>query len=387
MYDFEFSEEQRAFVDLAAKFSREEIAPTALMRDKNSEFPGEILRKMGELGFLGMTVSPDWGGVGMDYVSYVGAMEEISKADSALGIILSVQNSLVDWILESYGSDEQREKYLRPLAEGRKLGAYCLSEPDAGSDARKLRTEAKKVDGGWLLNGMKNWVSSGNNADTYIIFAQSDPSLEHRGICCFVVERGSEGLEPGPPEDKLGMRSSDTCALSLSDVFVPEENLIGERGGGFYIAMKALNGGRIGIASQSLGIAQAALEASVRYARKRVAMGKPISEHQLIQAKIAQMSMRIDAARLLTLKAAWLRDRKQKHIREASHAKLFASATAFDCAREAIQIHGGYGYVREYGVEKLLRDSKVTEIYEGTSEIQQLVIARDVINNDYLEEI
>lgn len=387
MYDFEFSEEQRAFVDLAAKFSREEIAPTALMRDKNSEFPGEILRKMGELGFLGMTVSPDWGGVGMDYVSYVGAMEEISKADSALGIILSVQNSLVDWILESYGSDEQREKYLRPLAEGRKLGAYCLSEPDAGSDARKLRTEAKKVDGGWLLNGMKNWVSSGNNADTYIIFAQSDPSLEHRGICCFVVERGSGGLEPGPPEDKLGMRSSDTCALSFSDVFVPEENLIGERGGGFYIAMKALNGGRIGIASQSLGIAQAALEASVRYARKRVAMGKPISEHQLIQAKIAQMSMRIDAARLLTLKAAWLRDRKQKHIREASHAKLFASATAFDCAREAIQIHGGYGYVREYGVEKLLRDSKVTEIYEGTSEIQQLVIARDVINNDYLEEI
>ncbi|MFP4544688.1 MAG: acyl-CoA dehydrogenase family protein [Bacteroidota bacterium] len=381
MFSLELTDIQLQVQDAARKFAQEEIAPTALERDINQVFPHEIMEKMGALGFLGMTVSPDWDGSGLDTISYVLAMVEFSKADASIGIILSVQNSLVDWILENYGSDYQKEKYLKPLARGEYIGAYCLSEPEAGSDARHINTSAKKDGDHWILNGTKNWISSGKNADVFIVFAQTDKELLHKGIVCFVVEKDTEGIEIGKKEDKMGMRSSDTVTLGLTNVRLSEDNLIGSVGEGFYIAMKGLNGGRIGIASQSLGIAKGAFERSVKYARERKTMGKPIANHQLIQQKIAQMSMKIDAAELLILKAAWLRDRGVDHIRAASEAKLFASTAAFDIARDAVQIHGGYGYVREYEVERMLRDAKVTEIYEGTSEIQHMVIAREVFKN------
>jgi len=292
-----------------------------------------------------------------------------------------VQNSLVCWILETYGNDFQKENFLRPLAEGKYLGAYCLSEPEAGSDARDQRTTAEYKDGIWTINGTKNWISTAQNADIYIVFAQSNPELKHKGIVCFAIPRNTPGLEPGLKEDKMGMRTSDTCSLGLTDVKVSDEHLIGKVGEGFYIAMRGLNGGRIGIAAQSVGIAQGAFEAAVKYSLERKTMGKPIAEHQLIQAKLAQMSMKIDAARLMTHKAAWMKDNKMEHIRESSEAKLFASTIANEVTREAVQIHGGYGYVREYQVERMMRDAKVTEIYEGTSEIQHLVIAREILKN------
>lgn len=379
MFSLEFSDIQIQIQDAARKFAQEEIAPTAIERDINSVFPSEIIKKMGELGFMGMTVSPDWGGSGLDSISYVLAMEEFSKVDSSIGIITSVQNSLVCWILENYGNDQQKETYLRPLAEGKYLGSYCLSEPEAGSDARQQHTIAKKEGDKWILNGTKNWISSGQNADVFIVFAQTNPELQHKGIACFVIPKGTPGVEPGKKEDKMGMRSSDTVSLGLNNVELTDDNMIGQVGDGFYIAMKGLNGGRIGIAAQALGIAQGAFEAAVKYSKERKTMGVPISDHQLIQAKLAQMSMNIDAARMLTLKAAWLRDNGMEHIRAASHAKLMASTVANDVAREAVQVHGGYGYVREYLVERFMRDAKVTEIYEGTSEIQHLVIARQVL--------
>lgn len=381
MFSLDLSEMQLQIQDMARKFSQEEIAPTAIERDIKSEFPTEIMKKMGELGFMGMMVSEDWGGAGMDAISYVLAMEEFSKVDASIGIITSVQNSLVCWILEHYGNDAQKEKYLRPLAEGKYLGAYCLSEPEAGSDARQQHTTAKLDNGKWVLNGTKNWISSGQNADIYIVFAQTNPELAHKGIAAFVIEKGTKGFEPGLKEDKMGMRSSDTTSLGLTNVEIPEENLIGKVGEGFYIAMKGLNGGRIGIAAQALGIAQGAYERSVKYSQERMTMGVPISDHQLIQQKLAQMSMKINAARLLVHKAAWLRNEGREHIRAASEAKLFSSTVAMEVTREAIQIHGGYGYVREYEVERMHRDAKVTEIYEGTSEIQHIVIARDILKN------
>lgn len=382
MISFEYSDIQLSIQDMARKFAEEEIAPSVIERDINAVFAKDIVAKMGELGFMGMMVSPDYGGAGLDTVSYVLAMIEISKVDASIGITTSVQNSLVDWILENYGTEFQKEKFLNPLAEGKYIGAYCLSEPEAGSDARELHTMAEKVDGGWVLNGMKNWISAGKSADIYIVFAQTNPELKHKGIAAFVIEKGTPGFEPGLKEDKMGMRSSDTTSISMSNVFIPDENLISEVGQGFYIAMRGLNCGRIGIAAQSVGIAEGAFNAAVKYAKERKTMGKPIAEHQLIQAKLAQMSTKINAAKLLTLKAAWLRDNKMDHIQESSEAKYFASTIANEVTREAVQIHGGYGYVREYHVERMMRDAKVVEIYEGTSEIQQIVIAREILKKN-----
>lgn len=381
MISFEFNDIQLQIKDAAAKFAQEEMAPGAIERDINATYPKEILSQLGELGFLGMMVSPDWGGSGLDAVSYTLAIEEFAKVDAATSIVISVQNSLVCWILENYGTDEQKEKFLRPLAEGKHIGAYCLSEPEAGSDARQQSTTAIKEGDYWVLNGMKNWISSGSNADTYIVFAQTNPELKHKGIAAFVISKDTPGFAPAKKEDKMGMRASDTCSIGLTNVKLTDENLIGKVGEGFYIAMRGLNGGRIGIASQSVGIAQGAFEAALKYSKERKTMGIPICEHQLIQAKLAQMSMKINAARMLVLKAAWLRDNKMDHIRESSEAKLFASTIANEVTREAVQIHGGYGYVREYIVERMMRDAKVTEIYEGTSEIQQIVIARELIKN------
>lgn len=381
MISFELTELQEQVQDTARKFAKEEIAPSVIERDRDSIFPAEILKKLGEIGFLGMTASERWGGSGLDTISYALAMMEISKVDASVGIVVSVQNSLVNWILEKYANDEQKEKYLVPLAKGEKLGAYCLSEPDSGSDAREQKTIARKEGSNWILNGAKNWISTGQNADIYIVFAQTNPELKHKGIAAFIVEKGTPGFEPGLKEDKMGMRSSDTCSIGISNVVLPEENLINEVGQGFYIAMKGLNGGRIGIASQAVGIAEGAMEASLKYAQERKTFGLPIAEHQAIQMKLAQMIMKIDAAKLLIFKAASLRDRGLEHSRESSEAKLFASTIANEITRDAVQIHGGYGYVREYHVERMMRDAKVTEIYEGTSEIQHIVIARELLKN------
>jgi len=381
MISFEFSELQLQIQDAAHRFAQDEIAPGVIERDRDAIFPMEIVKKLGSLGFLGMTVSPEYGGSGLDTISYVLAMIEISKVDASIAIVVSVQNSLVNWILEKFGSEEQKRKYLVPLAQGEKLGAYCLSEPEAGSDAREQRTLAKKVGSKWVLNGTKNWISTGQNADIYIVFAQTNPELKHKGIAAFIIERGTPGFEPGAKEDKMGMRSSDTCSIGLTNVEIPEENIIGNVGDGFYIAMKGLSGGRIGIASQAIGIAEGAFEAALRYSKTRKAFDVLISEHQGIQFKLAQMITKIDAAKLLTLKAAWLRDNGFEHNRQSSEAKLFASTIANEITRDAVQIHGGYGYVREYQVERMMRDAKVTEIYEGTSEIQHIVISRDLLKN------
>jgi len=379
MISFEFTESQIQIQEMANKFAKEEILPSVIERDKNSIYPKEIIKKMGEIGFMGMMVSSEWGGAELDTISYVLALKEIAKVDASIAIVMSVQNSLVCWIIENYGSIELKEKYLTKLATGEYIGAYCLSEPEAGSDARGITTSAVKDCNNWILNGTKNWISTGSNADIYIVFVQTNPELKHKGIACFVVEKGTDGFVPGLKEDKMGMRSSDTTSIGITNVKVSEENMIGNVGDGFYIAMKGLNGGRIGIAAQSLGIAEGAFELALKYSKERKTMGKLISEHQLIQAKLAQMSMKISAAELLTLKAAWLKDNGKEHIREASEAKLFASTIANEVTREAVQIHGGYGYVREYQVERMMRDAKVTEIYEGTSEIQHLVIARELL--------
>ncbi len=379
MISFEFTESQIQIQEMAKKFAKEEILPSVIERDKNSIYPKEIIKKMGEIGFMGMMVASEWGGAELDTISYVLALKEIAKVDASIAIVMSVQNSLVCWIIENYGSIELKEKYLTKLATGEYIGAYCLSEPEAGSDARGITTSAVKDANNWILNGTKNWISTGSNADIYIVFVQTNPELKHKGIACFVVEKGTDGFVPGLKEDKMGMRSSDTTSIGITNVKVSEENMIGNVGDGFYIAMKGLNGGRIGIAAQSLGIAEGAFELALKYSKERKTMGKLISEHQLIQAKLAQMSMKISAAELLTLKAAWLKDNGKEHIREASEAKLFASTIANEVTREAVQIHGGYGYVREYQVERMMRDAKVTEIYEGTSEIQHLVIARELL--------
>lgn len=381
MISFKYSDVQLEIQNAARIFAKEEILPSVIERDKKSEFPTSILKQMGELGFLGMMVSPECGGSGLDAISYSLAIEEFAKVDAGLTVVVSVQNSLVCWILENYGNDFQKENFLRPLAEGKFLGAYCLSEPEAGSDAREQKTIAEYENGIWTLNGTKNWISTAQHADVYIVFAQTNPELKHKGIVCFAIPKGTAGVEPGLGEDKMGMRTSETSSLGLINVKLKDENLIGRIGDGFYIAMNGLNGGRIGIASQSVGIAAGAFEAAVKYSLERKSMGKYISEHQLIQAKLAAMSMKIDAARLLTHKAAWLKDNNLPHIKEAAEAKLFASTIANEVAREAVQIHGGYGYVREYHVERMMRDAKVTEIYEGTSEIQHIVIAREILKS------
>lgn len=378
MFSLELSDIQKTILETAQKFAREVIAPGSIERDINGEFPKEILHQLGELGFMGITVPEEWDGVGLDTISYVLALREIAKADAGISIPVSVQNSLVNWIFLYYGSDYLKDKYLRQLATGKMIGAYCLSEPEAGSDARSISTRAEINGDFWVLNGLKNWVSTGKSADIYVVFAQTNPNLAHRGIAAFAIEAGTDGFQPLKKEDKMGMHSSETVSIALDNVRVPKQNVIGKVGEGFYIAMRALNGGRIGIAAQAVGIAQAALEKSVHYAKARKTMGKPISDHQLIQYKLAQMSMKISAAEMLVFKAAYLRDAGLDHVRAASEAKLFAASIANEVTREAVQIHGGYGYTREYEVERLMRDAKVTEIYEGTSEIQSLVIAREL---------
>ncbi len=377
MVSFELSEMQETIRDTAKKFAREEIAPGVIDRDINAEFPRQIIDNLAELGFLGMMVPPEYGGSGLDAVSYVLAIEEISKVEASIGIVLSVQNSLMNWILEHYGNEEQKQKFLRELATG-KIGAFCLSEPEAGSDASHQNTTAEFIDGFWVLNGTKNWISTGKNADYYMVFAQTNPELKYKGIACFIIEKGTKGFEPAAKEDKMGMRSSDTTSIGLTNVKVPEENVIGKIGDGFRIAMNSLDSGRIGIASQAIGVAQGAYEIAAKYACERVAFGKPIIKHQMIQSKLAIMSTKIDAARLLVHKAAFLKDNNKGYIKESAQAKYYAATVASDVTREAVQILGGYGYVREYQVERMMRDAKVIEIYEGTSEIQQLVIARQI---------
>jgi len=377
--NFDFTEEQKMIQESAKSFAENEIAPTAVERDINAIFPTEIVKKMGELGFMGMMVSPDYSGAGMDTISYVLAMIEISKVDASLGVIMSVNNSLVCWGLETYGSDFIKEKYLPPLALGKKLGAFALSEPEAGSDATKQKTTADKDGEFYVLNGIKNWTSNGQSADYYLVMATTDKEKAHKGISAFLVEKGTEGFGHGVKEDKLGIRSSDTCSITFESCKVPAENIVWAEGKGFNFAMNTLNGGRIGIAAQAIGIAEASLDAALKYSQERKAFGREISKFQAIQFLIADMAVKVDAAKMLTFKAAALKDAGKSYVTEAAMAKLYASKISVECALDSIQIHGGYGYVREYLVERYLRDSKITEIYEGTSEIQRIVIARSLL--------
>ncbi|NNJ51860.1 MAG: acyl-CoA dehydrogenase [Ignavibacteriaceae bacterium] len=378
--NFDFTEEQLMIQESARDFAQNEIAPSTVERDIKAEFPADIVKKMGELGFMGMMVSPDFGGAGMDTISYVLAMIEISKVDASVGVIMSVNNSLVCWGLEKYGSDHIKQKYLIPLAKGEKLGSFALSEPEAGSDATQQHTMADKEGDFFVINGIKNWITNGTTADYHLVMTQTDKSKGHRGITTFLVEKGTPGFDHGKKEDKLGIRSSDTCSLTFENCKVPKENIVWEEGRGFNFAMNTLNGGRIGIASQAIGIAEASLEASLKYSQERKAFGKEIAKLQAIQFKIADMAVKLDAAKMLTLKAAALKDAGKNYFAEAAMAKLYSSKIAVECALEAIQVHGGYGYVREYLVERFLRDAKITEIYEGTSEIQKIVIARSLLD-------
>jgi alkylation response protein AidB-like acyl-CoA dehydrogenase len=351
-----------------------------VQRDISAEFPTEIIKKLGELGFLGMMVPPEHGGAGLDTISYVLALIEISKVDASVGVIMSVNNSLVCFGLEKYGNDFIKNKYLVPLAKGEKLGAFALSEPEAGSDATKQRTTADRQGDFYILNGMKNWITNGTSADYYLVMATTDKEKGHHGISTLLVEKGTPGFGHGKKEDKLGIRSSDTCSLTFENCKVPVENLVWEEGKGFNFAMNTLNGGRIGIAAQAIGIAEASFEAALKYSKERKAFGSTISNFQAIQFMLADMSVKIETAKLLTFRAAALKDAGQKYFKEAAMAKLYSSKIAVECALDAIQVHGGYGYVREYLVERYLRDAKITEIYEGTSEIQKVVIARALID-------
>ena len=376
---FDLTEEHLMIRDAARDFAQNELLPGVIERDENQKFPSEQVKKMAELGFMGMMVSPDYGGGGMDTISYVLAMEEISKVDASAAVIMSVNNSLVCWGLETYGSQEQKDKYLRRLATGEIIGAFCLSEPEAGSDATSQQTTAIEKDDYYLLNGTKNWITNGNSASIYLVIAQTDPSLGHKGINAFIVEKETEGVIVGKKEDKLGIRGSDTHSIMFNDVKVPKENRIGEDGFGFSFAMKTLSGGRIGIAAQALGIASGAYELALEYSKQRKAFGKEISRHQAIAFKLADMATEIDATRLLCLRAAWLKDNGMNYDREGAMAKVFASETAMKTTTEAVQVHGGYGFVKEYHVERLMRDAKITQIYEGTSEIQRIVISRSIL--------
>ena len=377
--NFELSEEQLMIRQAARDFAQTELLPGVIERDEHQKFPAEQIKKMGELGFLGMMVDPKYGGSGLDTISYVLAMEEISKVDASASVVMSVNNSLVCWGLEKFGSEEQKQKYLTKLATGEVIGAFCLSEPEAGSDATSQRTTAVDMGDHYLLNGTKNWITNGGNASVYLVMAQTHPDLGHKGINCLIVEKGMDGFQIGPKENKLGIRGSDTHSLMFTDVKVPKENRIGEDGFGFTFAMKTLSGGRIGIASQALGIASGAYELALKYSQERKAFGKEISQHQAIAFKLADMATNIDAARHLCMHAAWLKDQKQPFDKEGAMAKLFASKTAMDVTVEAVQIHGGYGYVKEYHVERLMRDAKITQIYEGTSEVQRIVISRSIL--------
>ena len=377
--NFELTEEHKMIRDAARDFAQTELLPGVIERDENQSFPTEQVKKLGELGFLGMMVDPKYGGAGMDAISYVLAMEEISKIDASTSVVMSVNNSLVCWGLETYGTEQQKEKYLKPLASGKIIGAFCLSEPEAGSDATSQSTTAIDKGDYYLLNGTKNWITNGNTASVYLVIAQTDMEKRHKGINAFIVEKEMKGFVVGAKENKLGIRGSDTHSLMFTDVKVPKENRIGEDGFGFTFAMKTLSGGRIGIASQALGIASGAYELALQYSKERKAFGKEISKHQAIAFKLADMATEIDAARLLCLKAAWLKDNGQNYDQAGAMAKVFASETAMKTTVEAVQVHGGYGFVKEYHVERLMRDAKITQIYEGTSEIQRIVISRSIL--------
>ena len=377
--NFEMTEEHKMIRGAARDFAQNELLPGVIERDEKQLFPSEQIKKLGELGFLGMMVDPKYGGAGMDTISYVFAMEEISKVDASCSVVMSVNNSLVCWGLETFGTEEQKEKYLRPLATGEIIGAFCLSEPEAGSDATSQQTTAIDKGDHYLLNGTKNWITNGNTASVYLVIAQTDVEKGHKGINVFIVEKDIQGFVVGPKENKLGIRGSDTHSLMFTDVKVPKENRIGEDGFGFTFAMKTLAGGRIGIASQALGIASGAYELALQYSKERKAFGKEISKHQAIAFKLADMATEIDAARLLCLKAAWLKDNGKNYDQAGAMAKVFVSETAMKTTVEAVQIHGGYGFVKEYHVERLMRDAKITQIYEGTSEIQRIVISRSIL--------
>lgn len=378
--NFQLSEEHEMIRQAARDFAQQELLPGVIERDTHEKFPTEQIKMMGEMGFMGMMVQPEYGGGGMDTISYVLAMEELSKIDASASVAMSVNNSLVCWGLEKYGTEEQKQKYLVPLAKGEIIGAFCLSEPEAGSDATSQRTTAVDKGDHYLLNGTKNWITNGSTASVYLVMAQTNVELKHRGINCLIIERGMEGFQVGKKEEKLGIRGSDTHSLMFTDVKVPKENRVGEEGFGFKFAMQVLTGGRIGIAAQALGIAQGAYELALKYSKERTTFGKPICEHQAIAFKLADMATRIEAARFLVHKAAWLKDQKMPFDKEGAMAKLYASEVAMWATVEAVQIHGGYGYVKEYHVERLMRDAKITQIYEGTSEIQRIVISRAVIS-------
>lgn len=376
---FELTEEQLAVQEAAREFAQKELKPGVIERDSKQEYPAEQVRKMGELGFLGMMVSPEYGGGGMDTMSYVLAMEEISKVDNSCSVIMSVNNSLVCWGIETFGSEAQKAKYLPKLATGEWIGAFCLSEPEAGSDATMQRTTAEDKGDYYLLNGTKNWITNGGTSKVHLVMAQTDPEKGHRGINCFIVETDWDGVTIGAKEDKLGIRSSDTHTIMYTDVKVPKENRIGEDGFGFKFAMKTLSGGRIGIASQALGIAGGAYELALNYSKEREAFGKSISKHQAIAFKLADMATEIEAAKLMVYRSAWLKDNHIDYDMASSMAKMFASEVAMRHTVEAVQVHGGYGFVKEYHVERLMRDAKITQIYEGTSEIQRVVISRSIL--------
>lgn len=376
---FELSEEQQMIKQAARDFAQTELKPGVIERDEHQKFPATQVKAMGELGFMGMMVDPKYNGGGMDTISYVLVMEELSKVDASASVVVSVNNSLVCYGLEAFGTEAQKEKYLKPLAAGEKIGAFCLSEPEAGSDATSQQTTAEDKGDYYLLNGTKNWITNGSTASTYLVIAQTHKELKHKGINAFIVEKGTPGFTIGPKENKLGIRGSDTHSLMFNDVKVPKENRIGEDGFGFKFAMKTLEGGRIGIAAQALGIAAGAYELALAYAQERKAFGKPIADHQAIAFKLADMATQIEAARMLVYKAAWLKDQGESYTLAGSMAKLYASKVAMDVTIEAVQIHGGYGFVKEYHVERLMRDAKITQIYEGTSEIQKLVISRSVL--------
>ncbi len=377
--NFELSEEHIMIRQAAKDFAERELLPGVIERDEKAIFPTEQIKQLAELGFLGMMTDPKYDGGGMDTVSYVLAMEEISKIDSSASVVMSVCNSLVNWGLETYGTEEQKEKYLKPLARGEKIGAFLLSEPEAGSDATFQRTTAEDKGDYYLLNGTKNWITNANSASTYLVTAQSNPELRHKGINALIVEKDWPGVTLGPHENKMGMRGSDTHSVMFTDVKVPKENRIGDDGFGFTFAMKTLDGGRIGIASQALGIASGALELSIKYSKERKAFGTEICNHQAIAFKMADMAVKVENARNLCLKAAWLKDTKQPYGIASAMAKQYCADIAMEVTTEAVQIHGGYGYVKEYHVERLMRDAKLTQIYEGTSEVQKIVISRNLI--------
>lgn len=379
---FQLTEEHLAVQEAARQFAQNELKPGVIERDSKMQYPTEQVRKMAELGFLGMMVSPEYGGGGMDTLAYALAMEEISKVDNSCSVIMSVNNSLVCWGLETYGNEEQKQKYLTKVATGEWIGAFCLSEPEAGSDATSQRTTAVDMGDYYLLNGTKNWITNGGTSQLHLVMAQTDVEKGHRGINCLIVETSWPGVSIGAKEDKLGIRSSDTHTIMYTDVKVPKANRIGSDGFGFKFAMKTLSGGRIGIASQALGIAAGAYELAVAYSKEREAFGKPISNHQAIAFKLADMATEIEAARLLVHRAAWMKDRGVDYTQAAAMAKLFASDVAMRHTVEAVQIHGGYGFVKEYHVERLMRDAKITQIYEGTSEVQRIVISRNVLNGE-----